>query len=282
MWILVLAAGCQEYGFAEPVDPLELPGLPPTVPPEVTPDPPPSPTPPPGVAVEEVYANTDDTLYVVDPVNLERTPLGTFRLPSGAPVQGGMTDIAIDNQGVMYGGTQTTLYRIDAQTAVATPLCDTPTESQMYAMAFTPDDRLIASGADGTIRVYDVQNCFAYVVLDDDQYDTSGDLVGLPDGFIYWTVDGLADGEDGLVRLDTENLTAGEWTTQYLGAIPYRGLFGLGYANGLLYGFSTHGITVTVEVPGPPPASGVLNTSTIENDEDIGWWGATTNPVAWD
>lgn len=275
IWILVFAVGCQEYSFGEPVDPIDLPplpSLPPTV--VVTPDPPPPSTPPPGVAVEDVYANTADTLFIVDPVNGDRTEIGSFRTANGSPLGDGMTDIAINSAGIMYGGTTDTLYRIDAQTAEVEAQCVTDTPRQMYAMAFTPNDELVASGSDGVIRKYNVVTCFAEIVVDDPIYDTSGDLVGLPDGYLYWTVE--SDNADSLIRVDPNN-----WYLQYIGEIPYAGLFGLGYADGRLFGFSSDGITVTVETPGAPPASRVLDTTTIENDESIGWWGATTNPVAW-
>ncbi len=279
-WVLILVFGCQEYGFVEPPDQVDLPPLPPTVPADPPPDPPPPDEP--ALAEFPVYANTRDQLFQVEPATGARTPIGTFHFADGTPLSSqlapndGMTDIAIDSQGRMYGGTHGALYRIDAETAQVEFVCDTFTERQMYAMAFTPDDELIASGSDGTIRIFETNNCETTVVLDSPIYDTSGDLVGSPSGHLYWTVKGDPDGGDGLVRIDPDG-----WFVQYLGELPFASLYGLSYADGELFGFNSEGKTIVIQPPGAPPADGMVTAWTVDDDDSIQWWGATTNPTAW-
>lgn len=288
MWVLIFLVGCQEYSIQQPPASVELPALPPTVPVEVTPNPPPPEEP--ALADHPVYANTRDALYEVDPESGDRTLIGTFHFDDGTPLgdeiggNDGMTDIAIDSQGRLYGGTYGSLWRIDARTAEVAFVCDMRADQQrlMYAMAFTPDDELIASGDDGTISRVETNNCETTVVLESPIYDTAGDLVGLPDGYIYWTVE---EGDDydsnGLVRVDPET-----WYVQYLGTIPVARLYGLSYSDGQLYGFSGNlsgqSKIIGIDPPGAPPSDGMITTWTIDDDATVGgWWGATTNPVAW-
>lgn len=277
--ILVFLVGCQEYGFVEPPQSVELPPLPPTVPLPVTPDPPIPEEP--GLADQPVYANTRDTLFRVEPTTGQRTAIGTFHFADGTPLTStlgggdGMTDIAIDSTGRLFGGTYGELYRIDAQTAQVEFVCDTYDQRQMYAMAFTPLDTLIASGSDGTIRAFETNNCETTVVYSTTSYQTSGDLVGSPTGHLYWTVDG--DDGDALVRVDPNG-----WFVQYIGELPFRDLFGLSYADGDLFGFTSDGETVAIETPGNPPPDGQISAWAVDVDDSIGWWGATTNPASWD
>lgn len=213
------------------------------------------------VADKLVYANTSDTLFEVEPSTGGVSRIGTF-----SDGVSGMVDIAIDTDGHMYGGTFDALYAIVPRTAMVTKICDIDTS--MYALTFSSDGRLFAGG-DATIVEIDIDDCSVRVLLEGSIYSTSGDLVGLPDGYLYWTVDG-SDG-DGLVRVDPNS-----GVTRWIGSIGTDNLFGLGYSeeDERLYGFSSGGDIVEIS---PVDASAV----TLSQDEDLGWWGATTNPVAW-
>ncbi|HJN76604.1 MAG TPA: hypothetical protein QGF58_21925 [Myxococcota bacterium] len=205
-----------------------------------------------------VYANTSTTLYRLDEEEL--STLGDFS-EDGVPVDG-MTDIAIDREGLVVGGTFDAIYTIDAETAELTHVCDT--DIVMYALAFSSDGRLFAGG-DNVIEEIDLSDCSGSV-LTTSQYLTSGDLVGLPDGYLYWTVEG--DDGDELVRLDPDN-----GFSQWVGVIGVERLFGLGFTNDELFGFSADGTIVAVD----PDTAETFETST----QGPGWWGATTNPVVW-
>jgi len=262
---LLFVFGCQaqEYGFQKPPTAPQLPV--PTPPPVVDTDEPVVP-----VADAPVYANTTDELFTVDPISGARTSVGVFTLPNGTLVDR-MTDIAINNDGEVFGGTFDALYQIDPTTAEVTKICDTDVE--MMGLAFTPDGDLLAAG-DSVIRRVDLGDCGSTAVVFNTPFNTSGDLVGHPDGNIYWTVWEDTD-QDGLVRIQP-----GTWSLEYLGTIPVGRLFGLGYADDQLFGFSSNGETVSV-VPDSANGGGFITSQVLSNDVGISWWGATTNPVAW-
>ncbi len=213
------------------------------------------------IAEAPVYANTTDQLFEVDPETGARTLVGTFNL-AGTPVDS-MVDIAIDLTGRMYGGTYEALYQIDPTTAALAKICDT--DLRPYALAFTSDGRLFAGAGTEIVRV-DLQTCAAFPLATSGGFETSGDLVGLPDGFLYWTVRGVSSDE--LVRVDATTGAA-----FWVGPIVEDRLFGLGYEQGQLYGFSSDGEIVRID---PGNAA-----STVLSSDGTSWWGATTNPVVW-
>ncbi len=214
------------------------------------------------VALGAVYANTSDTLYEVNPATGETTEVGQFH--DGSEIVEYFVDIAIDLAGHMYGGTFDALYRIDPETAAVTKVCDI--DVNMMALTFTSMGELIAGGDDIITRI-DLGSCTTEDLVANSPYTTSGDLVGLPDGYLYWTVFGDGDGDE-LVRVDP-NTGGAAW----MGTIGYEKLFGLGYHAGELYGFSSEGSIVEIS---PSNAGGDL--VCVANQ---GWWGATTNPVVW-
>jgi hypothetical protein len=216
------------------------------------------------VASAPVYANTFSTLYEIVPSTGERKEIGPFTDAStGAPVEY-FVDIAIDLSGRMVGGTFDELYSINPTTAAVTYLCTADVD--MYALAFTPNGYLIA-GSDEGVYYLDTFNCDDTPMLSNSEYITSGDLVGLPDGYLYWTVE--LEKTDGLVRIDPSN-----GVTLFLGDTGFEDIYGLGYDNGNLYGFNALGETIRIS---PDTASSTLVTSSSK----IQWWGATTNPVKW-
>ena len=225
--------------------------VPPTVAPPFTP------------AEAPVYANTSPTLFEIDPQTGARTVVGDFHLQDGSPVDS-FLDIAIDLDGQLIGGTFDALYRVDPETAEVELLCET--DVQMLALAFDDEGRLFAGG-DFIIRELDVKTCESTVMLDDVGFKTSGDLVGLPDGYLYWTVEG-EDGDE-LVRVDPEH-----GYISWVGVIGVSKLFGVGYDEGVLFGFGRYGEVVAIS---PDHAGADL----LSQDEAISWWGATTNPVLW-
>ena len=82
---------------------------------------------------------------------------------------------------------------------------------------------------------------------------------------MYWTV---RDGNgDGLVSIDDFGRTS------YIGNIGYVNLYGLGYFDGNLFGFSSNGNIVTIDPN---------NAQAIDNEvHDFSYWGAATNPFRW-
>jgi hypothetical protein len=81
---------------------------------------------------------------------------------------------------------------------------------------------------------------------------------------LYWTV----TGGDDLIQVDPNS---GE--TRRRGSVRVTGVFGLGYADGELLGFTSAGRVIVMD-----PASGRASDDTALSGR---WWGATTNPVLW-
>lgn len=269
LWIplALLTFGCQEYDIGGKTDTAQLP---PTLPPTVIPDEP-VPTPPVPVAEAPVYANTATELYEIEPTTGDHTYIGTFHAASGTQPSG-IFDLAIDAQGVMYAGDDAgRIWLIDPGTAQATPNCEQ--DVSPTGMAFTPDGELIIAGSNRVV-VLDPTTCSTREVLADSPFVTSGDIVGHPDGYLYWTVVGT--NSDRLVRIDPS-----DWSQFDLGPVPFDDLFGVGYADDELFGFSAAGHTIAID-PTQAPVGGFVPTSLLNVLVDKSWWGATTNPVVWD
>ncbi|MBI2375368.1 MAG: hypothetical protein HYV07_15340 [Deltaproteobacteria bacterium] len=216
-------------------------------------------------APDPIYVHTGAILYSYDPETNTTTPVGAFRDDTG-PVEN-MVDMAIDREGQMYGGTlEKKVVRIDPRTARVQPLFDF--DDILHGMTFVSDGSLVIAGQRVTLVDPQSGRVNSELVPGSD-WVTSGDVVGLPDGKLYWTVKGAGAGApDDLVRIDP---TTGD--AARLGSAGVEKIFGLGYARGSLYGFSSGGRVV------------VLDSTTGASKEvrrlDGVWWGATTNPVRW-
>ena len=206
------------------------------------------------VATESVYLNTADTLYSYDPITNVATRIGTFGVSED------ITDIAIDLNGSMYGCSFSTLYSINPVTARAARIA--AVADDLVGLTFVSDGRLV--GAGGLVSFVDTGTGRLTTLVSSGQYTTSGDIIGLPDGQLYWTV----QGGDQLIRIDPNS-----GDTTRMGNINVSSIFALGYANGDLYGFTSAGRRVVIDE---------TNGRATDNDALGGvWWGATTNPVLW-
>lgn len=210
------------------------------------------------VATASVYLNTTDTLFAYEPSTNTSTRIGKFTL-GGSPFSG-MTDIAIDLGGYMYGGTSSSLYAINPATAECTLVAHLA--DSMTGLTFVSDGRLVGAGS--RVSFVDTSSGALTTLVPSGRYSTSGDIIGLPDGMLYWTV----TGGDDLVQVDP-----GSGATTRIGSIGVSGLYGLGYADGVLMGFSDSGRRVDID----------STTARSSNSEPLpgSWWGATTNPVLW-
>lgn len=281
----LLATACgSEYGFATKPDEVDLPAdtdvaLPITdtdtaEPPVETDTAPEEPVDEEGpVAADPIYAHTSDTLFTVDPVTGAATEIGAFRL-DGRTVSG-MLDIAVDADGRMFGGTQPIadgvgqkIYRVDPSNAELTLVCDT--DVIMHAMTFDSYGLLYVSGWE-TMALVDVDAGCRKIATYTTAETTAGDLVGLPDGRLYWTVRGGYGESDVLMSFDPSDPLA----PTRIGTLSVSRTYGLAYDNdaGTLYGFTADGDVVSID---PLTA----RTSSLRTAMPS-WWGATTNPVVW-
>lgn len=222
-------------------------------------------------AVEPVYIHSGDTLYSYDPDTNGITQIGMFHDRNGA-LERQVVDIAIDLDGIMYGGTREPggeplgngVYVIDPETAFCRLVFEF--DDTLHGMTFLDDGRLVIAGE----RVSVVDPRSGGVLLEFPaarDYETSGDIVGLPDGKLYWTVRGQ-DADD-VVRIDPST-----GRLENLGTARLRSIFGLGYAKSQLFGFSSTGFVVVID----PTDGRVLRQERLDGR----WFGATTNPVRWD
>jgi len=217
--------------------------------------------PPPDIEVptEPVYLHTGTTLYSWDPDTALLSLIGDFYTADGAP-HGLITDIAIDSDGNFYGVTYERLFGINGHTGEIWALTDL--SLALYGLTCTSDGRLVGGG-DGLFIVDPIDGSMETLVAPG-TYETSGDLVGLPDGLLYWAV---REGDD-LVVVDPNT---GASTRR--GIIGVTGVYGLGYAGDALYGFTDEGQVLQIDAS----TGDVLDSDSLPGQ----WYGATTNPVVW-
>ncbi|MBI4815347.1 MAG: choice-of-anchor D domain-containing protein [Deltaproteobacteria bacterium] len=208
-------------------------------------------------ATASAYVHTETDLYAYDPVTRATTLIGAFN-PSVS-----MTDIAIDSVGAMYGVDTAAVYRIDPITAQVTHLFDV--DSSPVGLTCLSDGTLVVAGT--SIQSWDPsRQQLLRTMVPAGTYLTSGDIIALPDGFLYWSVSDLSG--DSLVRVDPSS-----GITSLLGDIGVSEIYGLGYANGELLGFSANSRGMIID-----PVSGAATTTFGLAGN---WYGATTNPVLW-
>ena len=286
-WILMLGWGCSDYtvskretvnaGTDELVEDTAEPEA------EETPPDPPVPEdtgddgidedvpedsgeePPVEVPEEPVYVHTADTLFSWEPTTGTLTRINDFNDGVGGPFNASMTDIAIDGDGNFYGVSFTGLHGIDPVTAAVWDIATM--DMALVGLAATSDGRLIGAG-DGLYEINTATGQTSEFVRPG-VFETSGDVVGLPDRNLYWLV--RSEDETSGDRLVVVNSTTAE--SRVVGSVGLTSLFGVGYSGGALYGFSESGEVIEID----PATAEVLSTAAI----DYSWWGATTNPVVW-
>ncbi|MBM75628.1 MAG: hypothetical protein CMK59_09520 [Proteobacteria bacterium] len=215
-----------------------------------------------GQATEVMYLHTSSHLFSWNDSG-DITEIGPFTLNGVATP--GITDLAIDLNGVMYGIARDELFVINAEDASLTFVCELSVE--LMGLTFLSDGSLMGAG-DGIYMINPISGSTATFVADG-QYTTSGDIVGHPNGLMYWTVIG-DHGEDELVSVDP---STGE--TTWIGSIGAERLWGVGYFDDNLYGFSSNGSIATIN------PSNAISLTTKETPGHY-WWGAATNPVRWE
>jgi hypothetical protein len=212
----------------------------------------------PGAATSKIYVHSASTLYSWDPSS-GLTRVGNFHDSRGSFTE--MTDLAIDLGGRMIGVGWNTLYSVDATTAELVAL--STSDQQLVGLTFLADGTLVGAGE----ALYEIDlSTGRTTALHSGTFTTSGDVVGAPDGLLYWTV--VGDWEDELVVYDPTTRLA---TNR--GGVGTSGLWGVAWADDILYGFSSSGEVVAID-------TGSASASRLA-DAGENLWGATTNPVRW-
>ena len=91
-----------------------------------------------------IYANTDDTLYTLDPTSKSVSLVGAFAGLSGAPGDNAVTDLAVDDAGALFASSATVLYRATVPSSPGTvqltrlTAIAVTTGQLFFALGFTP------------------------------------------------------------------------------------------------------------------------------------------------
>jgi hypothetical protein len=211
-----------------------------------------------------MYAQTGTSLYQFDPSTNTSTLIANFRNSSGA--QTSVFDIAITPAGLMYAVNGSGLYDVNAATAVLTLI---PTDGisafgNINGLTALSDQTLVISG--NGVALYDIPTHTLSTLVAPGGYQSSGDIIALPDGNLYMSA--VTSGTDHLIRI---NPTTGATTD--VGNLNHDQVYGLGYANSTFYGFGADGEVFSINS---------TNASTTDlAATGLSWYGATTNPVLW-
>ena len=218
------------------------------------------------VPEEPVYVHTAESLFGWEPTTGVLTRVNDFNDGVGGDFDTSMTDIAIDGEGNFFGVSFDGLHGIDPVTAAVWDIATM--DMDLVGLAATSDGRLIGAG-DGLYEINTTTGQTTELVRPG-VFETSGDVVGLPDRNLYWLVRSADEtAGDRLVVVDPTSADS-----RVVGAVGLTSLYGVSYAAGALYGFSDLGEVIEID----PDTAEVLSISNL----DYAWWGATTNPVVWE
>jgi len=221
-----------------------------------------------------VYANTDTTLYKVDPDTLAITPVGDFVWPSGITDQ--MTDIAIDANGGMVGISFGSVYRIDPTDAHAT-LLSSSLQGSFNGLSYVPADQIGQTGPDvlvgtrnddGMVFRIDPMTGAASYLGNMGNYTSSGDLCSISGFGTVQTVDGAVTGGDILTKLAPQTFAATPIGT----STGFGAIWGVAFWKGKIYGFTDNGEFILVDA--------TTGQGTLVVNNGLQWWGAAVTTSA--
>ena len=201
----------------------------------------------------EVYAHTSSQLYKVNLDAVTTTLIGTL---SG----GSITDMAEGQDGTLYAISFSSLYTIDKDTAQAT-LVGPLGQNDVNGLTIAPDGTLYGGGNNGNLYLVDTATGAATVVGPyGPGLSSSGDIVWGPLSAIY-----VADPNGSADQLLSVNPGTGQ--ASVVGSIGYSGVYGLSFAKGSLYGFTSQGHILLIDAG--------TGAGTIVGTFGASWWGAS-------
>jgi len=216
-----------------------------------------------------VYAHTSSTLYTLHVTNYTLTNLGAFVFPSDG---GGhqMTDIAIDEWGVLYGVTFDRLYVCNPTSLACTTLATLPSSfnglTLIPAPVIYPDrDALVGIATTGDWYLMEIFGGAVTTTLlgaYGGTYSSSGDAFSIDTVGTYAAVNKTGEANDVLLSVDPATGSALSEITVLNGTST----FGLaGWANSV-FAFDASGQITLVDLSN--------TSSVIINSDPISWWGA--------
>jgi len=223
-----------------------------------------------------VFGHSSTRLYRLDADTLQVTDLGLFRFrtTAGTITFDEMTDIAVNNAGHMYGCSFDTLYDVNLNTMEAHAVASLT--GSFNGLTFYPAGTLdpmeevlvgaINSG-DALYRINLSTGATTPVGSYGGGWVSSGDIVSIDGDFTYATVK-RGTGGDHLAVVDPVTGVA----TVRAAAVGTNKLWGLGYWNGVLYGFAEGGQIVTINRD-----TGV---GSVLETQNVAFWGAGVTTAA--
>ena len=218
-------------------------------------------------ATEIMYAHTGSELFSVDPEPpYTVTPVSTFFLASGDPAPN-ITDLAVNLQGAMYGVSTNGVWQIAPATGELEAVLETQDEF-FVALTFLTNGMLLAGSNGDLIQIALSPPAMEVISAFPEGWEWDGDMVGLPDGLLYCAVKGVDDDDASLMVYDAD-------ADSVVSTAPtgHTRLFGVGYGQGTLFGFTDGGDILTID--------GVDGAATVVSSPGHTFWGAATNPVRW-
>lgn len=226
-----------------------------------------------------VWAHSSSTLYAFDPRENTVTSVGDFGMDDGTPITD-MTDLAVDKDGRVLACNYTSLWEVDTESALSTFIADFPLEvgARFFGLTFLPegvldDDQETLVGATSTGAYYRIDadtGASELVGQFSDDFVLSGDIVSVEGAGTFATVKRDDLTSDALVELDARTGDLTRIGTE-IGTVS---LFGLGYWRQHLYGFSSHGELIDIDIE-----RGTGTTVTAETGTDQ-FWGAGVTTIA--
>ncbi|HVY48117.1 MAG TPA: hypothetical protein VHB21_19650 [Minicystis sp.] len=194
------------------------------------------------VGPAEVFAEGPNTLYKLDPDTKAVTEVGPF-----TGCDGGVIDLAVDKDGVMYATTTDALYRVDKTTGACTLLANGnyPNSLSLVPVGTVDpnDEALVGFNGSDYVRIDKTTGAVTSIGTLTGGYTSSGDVVSVIGGGTYLTVKGNGC-NDCIVEVDP---TTGA-LVQMIGALDHKSVFGLAFWGGTAYGFDDFGKLFAIDL----------------------------------
>jgi hypothetical protein len=157
----------------------------------------------------------------------------------GANINRILTDIAKDSSNQLWGISFSSLYRLNNDASQAEFVGNLGRGSDVNALDFDNNDRLIATDASGTIYQIDTLTGAALTVgsINDAKFDSSGDLVFDESRNVFYATSesNFFGGSDILYQFDLRG------NSRRIGEIGFSNVFGLSIDGGILSGYTNDG-----------------------------------------
>jgi hypothetical protein len=191
-----------------------------------------------GSQLAEVFGNTPDSLYKVDPVTKAVTLVGAFQ---GCDT---VIDLALDKNSNMYVTTFSGFFAVDRTNAKCTHIAD---GTYPNSLSFVPkgtldplEEALVGFVGSSYVRIDPTTGAITMVNATalSQGYMSSGDVVSVIGGGTYLTViGGPQNCSDCIIEVDPKTGAL----TKFIGELGYSSVFGLAFWGGAAYGFDQGG-----------------------------------------